>query len=151
MLVYNILKDNYLIMKYLVSKVFTFEAAHRLIKNYTGKCTNNHGHSWVVRVELEADELDQKNMVIDFNEIKRLKVWIDETLDHTTILWREDPMCSFIQQSGQRLFITDDNPTSETIATIIFKKAQDLFENDKIKINLVEVSETCTSRATCKR
>ncbi len=138
-------------MKYQVSKVFTFEAAHRLIKNYTGKCSNNHGHSWVVKITVGSNTLDEKGMVIDFNELKRIKEWIDNQLDHATILWKQDPMVQYIEITGQRLFLTDNNPTSEAIAEIIFQKAIDLFENDQIKVESVEVSETCTSTAIVNR
>jgi len=137
-------------MKYRVCKTLSFEAAHRLLKEYTGKCSNNHGHSWVVDVELEAEQLDEKGMVIDFNELKALKQWVDETLDHSTILWEKDPMCEYIRTSGQRLFTTRENPTSEVIARLIFEKAQELFANERVRVSSVVVHETCTSRAAYK-
>ena len=132
-------------MKYQISKKFTFEAAHRLLKNYTGKCTNNHGHSWVVVLYIESQSLDERDMVIDFAETRALKNWIDDTLDHTTILWENDPMCDYIRQSGQRLFITTQNPTSEHIAEIILRKASELFNSERVHVNCIEISETCTS------
>jgi len=134
-------------MKYSVSKDFTFEAAHRLMKNYTGKCNNNHGHSWLIKLHIEANNLDEKGMVIDFQEMKQLKTWIDENLDHTTILWEKDPMCDYIKSSNQRLFTTSGNPTSETIGEIILEQAILLFETSRIKVKCVEVCETCTSTA----
>ncbi len=132
-------------MKYIISKEFSFEAAHRLIRNYTGKCTNNHGHSWHVKLHIEACELDNKDMVVDFQETKVLKQWIDDTLDHTTILWEQDPMCKYIQDTGQRIFITKKNPTSEHIAEIILEKAQQLFNTERVKIHCIEINETCTN------
>jgi 6-pyruvoyltetrahydropterin/6-carboxytetrahydropterin synthase len=134
-------------MVYIVSKEFTFEAAHRLIENYSGKCTNNHGHSWVIKLSVESAILDNKGMVIDFQEMKNLKNWIDEELDHATILWENDPMCNYILDSGQRLFRTKGNPTSERIGEIIFNKASEMFNNGQIKVVCVEVAETCTSAA----
>ena len=134
-------------MKYSVTKEFTFEAAHRLLKNYTGKCTNNHGHSWVIKLHIEASKLDKQDMVIDFMEMKELKKWIDGNLDHTSILWEEDPMCDYIRKSGQRIYTTKGNPTSEVIGEIILEQAKKLFENSRIKIKSVEVDETCTSGA----
>jgi 6-pyruvoyltetrahydropterin/6-carboxytetrahydropterin synthase len=134
-------------MRYAITKEFKFEAAHRLIKNYTGKCTNNHGHSWQVKLHLEGENLDDKDMLIDFQELKILKLWIDENLDHASLLWKEDPMCQYIKESGQRLFITAKNPTSEHMAEIILKEAIRLFENPRIKVKCVEVNETCTTGA----
>jgi 6-pyruvoyltetrahydropterin/6-carboxytetrahydropterin synthase len=132
-------------MKYIISKEFSFEAAHRLIRNYTGKCTNNHGHSWRVRLYLESTNLDNKDMVVDFQETKILKQWIDENLDHTTILWEQDPMCKYIQDTGQRIFITKKNPTSEHMAEIIMKKALQLFNTERVNVHCIELNETCTN------
>jgi 6-pyruvoyltetrahydropterin/6-carboxytetrahydropterin synthase len=134
-------------MKYAVTKEFTFEAAHRLMKNYKGKCNNNHGHSWVIKLHIETDALDDKGMVIDFEEMKALKGWIDGNLDHATILWADDPMCDYIRESGQRIFVMDDNPTSELIGKVILEKAIEHFKNPRIRVTCVEVSETCTSGA----
>ena len=134
-------------MKYVITKEFRFEAAHRLLKNYTGKCTNNHGHSWLVRLHLEGQDLDERDMLIDFQEMKILKTWIDDKLDHATLLWKDDPMVEYIHSSKQRIFITQKNPTSEHIAEVILKEAIKLFENSRIKVSCIEVNETCTTGA----
>ena len=134
-------------MKYVVTKEFRFEAAHRLLRNYTGKCTNNHGHSWLIRLHLEGDNLDDKDMLIDFQELKALKIWIDENLDHATLLWKHDPMRQYINESGQRLYLTKKNPTSEHIAEVIITEAIRLFENSRIRVKCLEVNETCTTGA----
>lgn len=134
-------------MRYSVTKDFTFEAAHRLVKNYVGKCNNNHGHSWLIKLHVEATCLDDKGMVIDFQEMKILKTWIDDNLDHASILWENDPMCEYIKQSGQRIFTTAENPTSEIIGEIILNQACKMFNNSRINVKCVEVCETCTSAA----
>jgi 6-pyruvoyltetrahydropterin/6-carboxytetrahydropterin synthase len=134
-------------MKYIITKEFRFEAAHRLLKNYSGKCTNNHGHSWMVKLHLEGSNLDEKDMLIDFQELKALKTWVDDKLDHATLLWENDPMREYIQSSGQRMFLTKKNPTSEHIAEVILNESVRLFENSRIKVACVEVNETCTTGA----
>jgi 6-pyruvoyltetrahydropterin/6-carboxytetrahydropterin synthase len=134
-------------MRFEVKKEMRFDAAHRLFRNYQGKCANNHGHSWVVTLHLTGEELDDKDMLIDFQELKVLKSWIDDQMDHATILWENDPMADYIRQSGQRLYITVKNPTSEHIAEIIFHKAIEIFESSRIKVACVEVNETCTTGA----
>ena len=134
-------------MKYVIKKEFRFEAAHRLLRNYTGKCTSNHGHSWQVTLQLEGNDLDEKDMLIDFQELKVLKRWIDDNLDHASLLWENDPMCKFITETGQRIYTTVKNPTSEHIAEIILQKAIELFENSRIKVMSLEVNETCTTGA----
>jgi len=41
-----------------------------------------HGHNYIVEVELAAAELNENGFVIDYRELKPLKNWIDEKLDH---------------------------------------------------------------------
>lgn len=133
-------------MKYVLSRQFSFEAAHRLLKNYSGKCSNNHGHSWTITLYIESCKLDQKDMVIDFSEMKKLKKWINDNLDHATILWKDDPMLDYLRQNGHKVYAAMKNPTSEHIGTILLKTAIDIFSSDKITVQSVEVNETCTSK-----
>lgn len=134
-------------IKYLLSKEFKFNAAHRIIDNYSGKCSNFHGHSWIVIIYLEGYELDDRNMLMDFNEIKVLKKWIDENLDHSSIFWEKDPMLSYFIENSQKVFQTKSNPTSEQLAGIILDKAIAFFNNSRIRVESVEVKESCTSSA----
>jgi 6-pyruvoyltetrahydropterin/6-carboxytetrahydropterin synthase len=134
-------------MKYIITKEFNFEAAHRLFRNYTGKCTNNHGHSFKVKLHLEGSELDEKDMLVDFVETKALKNWVNESFDHVTILWEGDPLISHLLETNNKVFTTRKNPTSEHIAEIVLEKAQELFENSRIHVYCVEINETCTTGA----
>ena len=134
-------------MHYIITKEFTFEAAHRLIRNYAGKCSNNHGHSYRVKLHLAGDTLDEKDMLLDFNETKELRRWINNNLDHTTILWEKDPMVEMMMSFGNKLVVTNKNPTSEHIAELILEQAQTLFENSRVKVHSVEVSESSSASA----
>lgn len=134
-------------MKYQITKEFTFEAAHRLLKNYCGKCTNNHGHSYKVKLYLEGESLDDKDMLIDFHETKKLKSWIDENLDHVTMLWEDDPMIDSLRSFGNKVLITKKNPTAEHICELILEQAQSMFVNSGIYVKCIEINETCTSAA----
>ncbi len=134
-------------MKYAITKEFTFEAAHRLLRNYTGKCRNNHGHSFKVKIWLEGESLDDKDMLIDFQETKKLKAWIDEYLDHATLLWKEDPMIDSLLSFENKVLVTEKNPTSEHIAELILAKAQEIFNDSRVHVQCIEVNETCTTAA----
>ena len=61
-----------------VEKELTFEAAHHL-PNHKGKCKNIHGHTYQVIVEVEASNLNEEGMVVDFGDIKSI---IKEKFDH---------------------------------------------------------------------
>lgn len=67
---------------YYVKKTLEVSAAHRLILDYESKCTNLHGHNWVITVYCKAETLNQNGMVCDFTHIKDL---IMGTLDHKVI------------------------------------------------------------------
>lgn len=134
-------------IRYVLSKEFKFDAAHRIINNYSGKCSDFHGHSWAVIVYVEGYRLDERNMLMDFNELKVLRKWINENLDHASILWEEDPMVQYFKEHSQKVFVTRLNPTSEHLAQIILEKAMSFFNNPKIRVESVEVKESCTSSA----
>ena len=65
-------------------------------------------------------------MLVDFAEIKRkVQVWIDENLDHTMLLCRQDPLLPVLLERGERVFVMESNPTAENIARLIYERARD--------------------------
>ncbi|WP_435022056.1 6-pyruvoyl trahydropterin synthase family protein [Tundrisphaera sp. TA3] len=107
---------------YRVTREILFCYGHRLL-NYDGKCRHLHGHNGRAVVSLEAPALDDKGMLVDFSEIKRhLQRWIDETLDHTLLLCREDPLLPILLEQGERVYVMEANPTAENIARLIFEQ-----------------------------
>lgn len=79
-----------------VSKRLEIAGAHRLQLDYESKCSNIHGHNWIVTVHCKAKELNHNGMVVDFKHIKQR---IHGKLDHKYI---NDEV--------------DFNPTAENIA-----------------------------------
>jgi 6-pyruvoyltetrahydropterin/6-carboxytetrahydropterin synthase len=102
-----------------VSREIDFCYGHRLL-NYDGKCKYLHGHNGRAVITIEAEDLDERGMVLDFSDIKRVvSNWIDENLDHRMILHRDDPIVSLLRQQGEPMYLIDVNPTAENIARII--------------------------------
>ncbi|NGP46279.1 6-carboxytetrahydropterin synthase QueD [Bacillaceae bacterium SIJ1] len=65
----------------LISKEFTFDAAHHL-HQYEGKCKNLHGHTYRVVFGISG-YVDDRGLMLDFSEIKRIwKESIEIHLDH---------------------------------------------------------------------
>lgn len=127
-----------------VTKRIEFCYGHRLM-NYDGVCRHPHGHNAVVEIDLRADTLDQRNMVADFNDIKRIvKGWIDRELDHKMILRKDDPLAAALQKMGDPVYLLDSNPTAERIAQLIFDKSRE----HGLPVARVTVWETPTSWAT---
>lgn len=106
---------------YRVSKSVSFCYGHRLL-NYNGKCAHLHGHNARAVITLESSELDAQGMVEDFSRVKQLVWdWLDAEVDHTLLLHRDDPVLPVLQAAGERVRITDFNPTAENIARMIFE------------------------------
>ena len=110
---------------YRVTREIEFCYGHRLL-NYEGKCRHLHGHNGRALIALAAPTLDDRGMLVDFGEIKRkVQRWIDETLDHTMLLHRDDPILPALRERGERFFVMDTNPTAENIARLIFEHTKE--------------------------
>ena len=66
---------------YTVIKKMEISGSHTLKLPYESKCTNLHGHNWVIEVMLQAEKLDENGMILDFTKIKE----IVNKLDHKHI------------------------------------------------------------------
>lgn len=90
-----------------VTKIFTFDAAHKLT-NYYGKCERLHGHTYKLEVTLEGD-VQSNGMVIDFVVLKRIvKKHVLNKLDH------------------QYLNDVLENPSAERVVLWIWEQLKDL-------------------------
>jgi len=128
---------------YLVTKRIDFCYGHRLL-DYDGVCKHPHGHNAAVEIDIRTDRLDNRDMVADFSDIKRLvKGWIDRELDHKMILRQDDPLVKPLQALGEPVYLLESNPTVERIAKLIFDQARAL----GLDVTGVRVWETPTSFA----
>ncbi|MGL4462913.1 MAG: 6-pyruvoyl trahydropterin synthase family protein [Planctomycetia bacterium] len=108
---------------YRVTRELWFCYGHRLL-NYDGKCRHLHGHNGRVVITIEAPELDDLGMVMDFSKIKNvLNTWIDENLDHRMILHEDDPILPVLREMKEPVYVVDRNPTAENIAKLIYDVA----------------------------
>jgi 6-pyruvoyltetrahydropterin/6-carboxytetrahydropterin synthase len=95
-------------------------------------------------ITLESSELDERGMVMDFSEVKQLVwAWLDREIDHTLLLHRDDPVLPLLQEAGERVRITEENPTAEVIARMIF----DFLEGQGYPVTDVTLWETESSYA----
>ena len=109
-----------------IYKEFRFEAAHRLPHVPEGhKCGRLHGHSFLVRVEVEGPIEEESGWIMDFADIKKAAGPIVERLDHR-YLNEIDGL---------------ENPTSEVIARWIWDRLKPVLP----LLSRLTVAETCTS------
>ena len=104
-----------------------FDAAHYL-RGYGGRCESLHGHRFQVVVRLEAQGLNDIGLAFDFVELKRHLGEIIERFDHTCL--NEVPPFDEV------------NPSSENIATTIYKELSSRLREEQASISSVEVWES---------
>ena len=85
-------------------------ASHSLSLSYESKCTNLHGHNWVITVYCKSEKLNADGMVYDFTHIKEL---LKEKLDHRNL----NEVLPF-------------NPTAENIARWIVDSIEECYQAD---------------------
>jgi 6-pyruvoyltetrahydropterin/6-carboxytetrahydropterin synthase len=122
--------------EWIIFKEFRFEAAH-ILPHHNGKCSRLHGHSWLGRVYIKGNFLQQsgssQGMIMDYADIKKyLQPLLDDYLDHYYLN----------ETTGL------DNPTSEAIAQWIYEKLESA---GLLGLDSVEIRETCTSGAIYKK
>lgn len=106
-----------------ISKEFYFSAAHSLFGLPDDHpCSRLHGHNYVVTVHLKSDELNPQGFVRDYTELKIVKDYIDNNLDHRNLNDILAPL----------------NSSAENIAKMLY----DVFKSDIPELYAVEVSET---------
>ena len=63
-----------------VTKRMEVSGAHYLHLDYESKCTNLHGHNWIINDCHKIDEVDHNGMVVDFSKIKEIVNRFDHAL-----------------------------------------------------------------------
>lgn len=108
---------------YKISKEFSFSSAHSLFGLADDHpCTRLHGHNYVVTIHLRSEELNKNGFVRDYHELKLVKDFIDNTLDHRNLNDILAPL----------------NSSAENIAKMLY----DVFKPNLPELYAVEVSET---------
>ena len=113
-------------MSYRICKSIEIENGHLLTK-HPDKCRFPHGHTRKVEFVLEADELDENQMVCDFKIIKDVVGdWLDG-FDHALCMNTADPAyADFKARYGEHVIGFDNqDPTTEVMARTIFDHTQE--------------------------
>ena len=107
-------------MPYRICKTFDIESGHMLSK-HPDLCKFPHGHSRKVELVLEADGLEQNEMVCDFNALKDSMCDYLQTLDHAICVNTNDPQFKQLKQAyGDRVVAFEAlDPTTEILAKTI--------------------------------
>ncbi len=110
-----------------------FDAAH-FLRGYRGKCEALHGHRFRVVAKVNADKLDDAGIAYDFTELKKHLNDVLGKFDHTCL--NDVPPFDEI------------NPSSEHLATIIYRELGEKLAGTPVSVSSVEVWESPQSGAT---
>lgn len=112
-------------MSFRICKSFEIESGHMLSK-HPDKCRFPHGHTRKVEFVLEADSLDQNEMVCDFKVVKELIYDFLESYDHAMCMNTADPEFARMKEVyGERVIgFQNIDPTTEVMAETIFRHFQ---------------------------
>lgn len=95
---------------YYISKRIEIAGCHQLTLPYPSKCSNMHGHNWIVTIYCKSKELNESGMVVDFSHVKEE---IHGYLDH-----------------GNFNELLPFNPTAENIARWICDRVKKCYRVD---------------------
>ena len=110
-----------------------FDAAH-FLRGYRGRCEALHGHRFRVVARVSAAKLDDAGMAYDFTEMRKHLNDILDKFDHTCL--NEVPP------------FDENNPSSEHLATIIYRELRAKLSGAPVSISGIEVWESPQSCAT---
>ncbi|MGJ8651352.1 MAG: 6-pyruvoyl trahydropterin synthase family protein [Opitutaceae bacterium] len=125
--------------------------AHRQHK-HDGHCALIHGHNWSITLTFACSETDKNGFVVDFGDLKYLKHWIDDNLDHACLFNESDPEKDTLLAHSGHLFKSYILPNSscEGLAQHIHTVFDPMVRektNDRVWIVEVEIYEDSKNAA----
>lgn len=111
-------------------------------------CQYLHGYALAIRLEFEADTLDDRQWVVDFGSLKSFKGWLESKFDHKLLVAEDDPKrlhLALLQTLGLAQIVWVPATGCESFARLIFQHGQTwLMDNGydpRVRMRSVEVSE----------
>lgn len=134
-----------------IAKEFTFAMGHRLSR-HDGACKNIHGHNYTVIIGLKSKELNNKGMIMDFSDLKRVANVFLDPMDHALMVSKADEKIA--SKMGEimpflKILIVPYEPTAENMSKDIFDHVGEILKTMwNVDIDYVTIFETDTSQAT---
>ena len=107
-----------------VTKTVKFDAAH-VLTNHQGLCKNLHGHTYRVDVSVAQAADDDRDMVIDFKDLKGIaNEVVCDRFDHAFIYNTESAgeceIAAVVEKTGMRTVAIPFRSTAENLAKLFF-------------------------------
>jgi len=112
-------------------------------------CAFIHGYALQVALEFECTDLDARNWVVDFGDLKEIKEWLKDTFDHKTLVASDDPFLEQLHVLAHHNVIdivVVEAVGCERFAELIFDKVESWLNSKpeyrgRCKVTKVEVRE----------
>lgn len=133
-------------MKIKAARKFHFCAGHR-VYGHESKCSNLHGHNYILWVHASSEELDSLGRVIDFSILKnKIDPWIQQNWDHTFLCYNKDIEMLALEpllEKNKPWFTCSFNPTAENMGKYLFEKViPELLEGTGVSVTKLVLHET---------
>jgi 6-pyruvoyltetrahydropterin/6-carboxytetrahydropterin synthase len=123
--------------RYTVYKQVEFAASH-FLREYHGQCEQLHGHNYLVRVYVGANELDSEGMVVDFVKLKAaMNEVITRRFDHRHV--NDVPPFDKL------------HPTAENLARHFAEEIAGSIDDNRVRVTECRVYETQRNCAIYRR
>ncbi len=107
-------------------------------------CSLIHGYSLGFEVTFEAEELDERNWVIDFGDLGYLKKFLEEYFDHTTVVAQDDPhleQFKTLADLGISELVILHNTGCEMFAQHVFEFCEEQYNDHRVRVVSVRCFE----------
>lgn len=123
-------------------------ACFRQWRSAHSHCRFLHGYALAVRLEFEADSLDERNWVVDFGGLKEIKALLVDTFDHKTVVAEDDPCLDWFHrghEQGLLDMVIVPAVGCERFAEMVWRMGDDWLRRqglaDRCRLAMVEVRE----------
>lgn len=120
---------------------------------HQGHCSLIHGHNWGITLTFACSQTDANGFVVDFGNLKYLKAWIDENLDHACLFNEADPAKEQLLATSGQLFKTYilPNCSSEGLAQHLYEIFDAMVRketSERVWITEIEIEEDSKNSAS---
>lgn len=127
----------------------SFDSAH-FLSGYKGKCSNIHGHRWVIEVTVSGSELKQtgekRGMIIDFGDLKQTVRALADSFDHALIIesnsLKENTLTA-LREENFNVIEVPFRPTAENFARCFYERLSESLPVTEVTV--YETPENCAS------
>ncbi len=121
---------------YRICKTFWVETGHFLSnQNNSSNCKMPHGHSRKVEIILSSKELDENDMVCDFQVFKSAFGEYLDSFDHAMCINTDSPHYEYFKNNFSRIIpFEKKDPTSEVISEALFNFFDKELQGDKFYV-----------------